>query len=147
MQATMFNPVFVRPVMSRLMDRMMTHPVAGDFENGSDFSSLPGNIIENNGRIELQMAAPGWEKEDVQIRVEKDQLVISMEKQQKEEEKADGKWIRREFFTQKAKRRFHLHKSIDTERIEATYTNGVLTVVLPKKEADKDQEVRRIEIL
>lgn len=101
------------------------------------------NIKETNKNFVLEMAVPGMRKEDFSIEVEKEILTISsQEKEEKEgkEEVKEEKYHLREFNTPSFKRSFRLPENlIDTEKIEASYTNGVLTLTLPKKEEVKIQ--------
>ena len=85
---------------------------------------------EKNFRIEL--AAPGLNKEDFNIKVEKDTLSISAKK---ETSTVEGEKVKvREFAYTSFQRNFNLPKTVDAEAIEARYENGVLSVTLPKKE-------------
>jgi HSP20 family protein len=114
---------------------------------GSDFSvTTPSvNISENDDNFMLEVAAPGLDKKDFNIAVEKDQLIISASKEMKEE-KQEGTWTRKEFNYQSFKRTFHITDDIDTNNIAAEYTNGILTLVLPKKEEVKNKSPKTIEI-
>jgi len=94
------------------------------------------NIIEDNDRFRLEMAAPGLQKSDFQINVEKDVLTISSEKKEEKEEKDDN-YARKEFYYNSFSRSFNLPETIDVENIKADYKNGILNVVLPKKEEAK----------
>ncbi|HEY0678275.1 MAG TPA: Hsp20/alpha crystallin family protein [Chitinophagaceae bacterium] len=96
----------------------------------------PVNIYETEKSYELEVSAPGRNKEDFKISVEKGLLTISFEK--KEENKTEGpKTLRREFSFQSFKRSFNLDESIDADNILAKYENGILTLSLPKKEQEK----------
>lgn len=101
------------------------------------------NIKESNKTFVLEMAVPGMSKEDFSIEVEKEVLTISsQEKEEKEgkEEVKEEKYHLREFSTPSFKRSFRLPENlIDTEKIDASYTNGVLRLSLPKKEEVKIQ--------
>jgi len=83
------------------------------------------------------VSAPGRVKEDFQINVEKGQLTVGFDK--KEETKSeDYKTIRKEFSFKSFKRSFNLDDRIDTDNIQAKYENGVLRLLLPKKEQEKE---------
>jgi len=101
----------------------------------SDFFGTypPVNITESKEAYILDILVPGWSKEDFKINVENNVLTISAEK--KAEQKAeDQKQIRREFNFRSFKRSFTLDESVDAEKIQAKYDNGVLNLQLPKKE-------------
>jgi len=80
--------------------------------------------------------APGRNKEDFKINVDGGMLTISFE-QKEEKEQKDYKTIRREFHYQSFKRNFSLDEKINPEGIEAKYENGVLKLLIPKKEEVK----------
>ena len=99
-----------------------------DFATG--FTQIPPvNILKNETGLRLEIVAPGFNKEDFKVNLEKDLLTISAEVK-KEEENKNEKEIRREYKYQSFKRSFTLDEKIDTEKIEAKYENGVLTLNL-----------------
>jgi HSP20 family protein len=91
--------------------------------------SAPANIKENEEGYKLDIIAPGFKKEDFKIHLEKNLLSISAEK----EENNNEKQIRKEYEFQTFKRTFTIDEKIDTEKIEAKYESGVLTLTLAKK--------------
>lgn len=101
------------------------------------------NIRENADQYEMQVIAPGLQKEDFTIGVEKNTLTVSFgSKEQKEEVKEnEDKWIRQEFKMKAFKRSFTLNDKIDTGAINAIYENGILRVSLPKKEKEEPKPV------
>jgi len=138
---------------------MMTHvkfnnrPIVRSYDNFfTDFFNLPatgGNTAEATGTIpanvtdtpkayHLELNAPGRNKEDFKINIEKDLLTVSYEK--KEEQKTEGVApIRREFNFNSFKRSFSLDERIDSTNIQAKYENGILKIELPKKEQVKEE--------
>ncbi|NBC09255.1 MAG: Hsp20 family protein [Bacteroidetes bacterium] len=112
-------------------------PLTRDFKPGV-------NVIEEPEAFRLQLAAPGLAREDFEIELDKDVLNISVNKefQLKEGETAR----RREFGDYNFKRSFRLSELIETDRINATYENGVLNIELPKAEEAKEKPARKIEI-
>lgn len=102
------------------------------------------NILEHDGGFRLEVAAPGLKKEDFKINLENNVLTISAQKEQKNEETTE-KYTRKEFSFNSFRRTFTLPNSIDGEKIGAAYTDGVLSIELPKKEEAK-KTPRTIEI-
>ena len=98
--------------------------------------SVPVNIIDNGNGYKLEVIAPGFNKDDFKISLEKNLLTISAEKKVEEENKNE-KSIRKEYKYQSFKRSFTLNEKIDSEKIEAKYENGVLTLNLWNKEEVK----------
>lgn len=102
---------------------------------GSDFvSNIPAvNVVETAKSFQLDLAAPGKEKVDFNINVEKNNLTISSEKKV-EEEKVKDQYNRREFSYEAFSRSFSLPENVDKNAISASYENGVLKVIIPKIE-------------
>jgi len=99
----------------------------------SNFKNFaPVNIKETKDAYELEVVAPGFEKNDFNINLEKNALTISAEKKS-EERKEDEKQIRNEYSYRSFKRSFTLDERTDSEKVEAKYVNGVLTLNLPRK--------------
>lgn len=119
----------------------------GDFLGGDYVNKTPAiNITEFDAYFKLDLAAPGLEKEDFNIKVEKDHLTISAE-QTKEAtpEKEAGRFLRREFHYQTFSRRFRLPEHVDAENIKANYNNGVLVLELPKVKPENNSRVIEIQ--
>ena len=98
----------------------------------------PVNIHENNDAYHLEVSAPGLNKEDFKVNLEKGLLTISYEKKVEAENK-DYKTHRKEFSISGFKRSFTVDEKINADGIEAKYENGVLKLLLPKKEEIKVQ--------
>ena len=102
----------------------------------NNWSFPPVNIHETPDAFHLELNVPGRNKEDFKVNVENGLLTISFEK--KEEDKSEGyKTVRREFSYRSFKRSFNLDKDVDTDNIQAKYENGLLKLLLPKKEQAK----------
>lgn len=91
------------------------------------------NIIDTMDEYKLWFAVPGLKKEDFVIDVDGNILTISCEKEENIEEK-ELKFTRKEFSYTSFSRSFTLPEEVNREKIEALYKDGVLTLVLPKKE-------------
>ena len=115
------------------------------------FATPAVNIIENDKQYDIQIAAPGMTKDDFKISInDNNELVINLEKKQKEEKKDDDKrtWLRREFSYASYSQSFVLPEDVKEENINAKMENGVLNIVLPKKEeTEQKPATRQIEIL
>lgn len=104
------------------------------------------NIVENSTAYKLTLAAPGMKKEDFRIDVGDNILTISAEKQESKEEK-DEHYTRREYNYSSFLRSFPIPEDIRQEAIEARYEDGVLKLVLPKKEeAQKTAMAKQISV-
>lgn len=105
--------------------------------NYETFSTPAVNIVENLSNFVLEFAAPGLSKKDFTIEVEEDTLKISSKKETKKEENKDSEYRKREFNYDNFKRYFKLPETIETDKIQANYEDGILTVTLPKMEEKK----------
>ena len=94
------------------------------------------NIKETKEGYDLELVAPGRNKEDFKINLEKNILTISSEVTSQEMNTED-KQIRKEFNFQPFKRSFTVDDKIASDKIEAKYENGLLKLHLPKNEEVK----------
>ncbi|WP_370899745.1 Hsp20/alpha crystallin family protein [Chryseobacterium gossypii] len=114
----------------------------GKFED-----TLPSvNVKETEDRYEIEVAAPGVNKEDFKIELHGNLLRISSESKTEHEDKDEkGNYTRREFNYRSFNRSFTLPDSVDDQNIEADYQNGILKIQIPKKENTR-QSARQITI-
>jgi HSP20 family protein len=137
------------PIMNNLFDDFFTRDLWNwGNNNSSTNTTIPAvNIRENNENFEVEVAAPGMTKNDFKVELDGNLLTISSEKKEQKEEKEGEKYSRREFSYQSFQRSFQLQKDVvDANKIEAKYENGVLHLIIPKKEDAKQRPPRMIEI-
>ena len=127
------NPVYLGNLVDELINQF---PVAWGRDIQQNFAYPPANINETTDAYHVALSVPGRNKEDFSIQVENNLLTISYEKKE-EKEVAPFKAIRKEFSFRSFKRSFSLDEKVDTGGIQAKYENGVLLVLLPKKEEVK----------
>jgi len=96
----------------------------------------PVNIHETTEGFHVEVSAPGLNKEDFKVNLDKGLLTISYEKKAEAENK-DYKTLRREFTSTSFKRSFTVDDKVNADGIQAKYENGVLKLLLPKKEEVK----------
>lgn len=118
------------------------------FENERPFYSGCNprvNIVENKDSFDLEMALPGFLKEDIKIDMDKNVLSISYESQ----ENANGEksYSRKEFGKNSFKRAFRIPETVNADEIHASMENGILKIFLPKREEAKDKGPRAIDIM
>ena len=105
------------------------------------------NIKETAENYEVEVAAPGMEKDDFRIELDGNSLTISSEKSNQTQKQEDERYSRKEFSYQSFQRTFTLQKDVvDVEKIEAKYENGLLKLLVPKKEEAKQKPARLIQI-
>ena len=137
MNIVRFNPFrTVRPTsFDHLLDDFFGNGLS-EFFNSDTFAGTPSvNVIETDSAFEIEIAAPGLSKEDFTVEADNDRLTISVQKEDKESEKVDGKFTRREFNYSKFSRSFHLSEDINKDEITASYRDGVLKLNLAKNES------------
>jgi len=130
-------------------------PLADMFSNflDSDFidyfnkrgSDPAANILEHPESFELNLAAPGLKKEDFKINLDNNVLTISSDLENEKHEEGKN-FTRKEFFYGSFSRSFTLPKTINIDKIKAEYENGILTVMLPKKDEAKVDIKKEIKI-
>ena len=102
------------------------------------------DIQDQGDKYVLEAELPGFNKEDISIDISRDYLTISAKRETSEDKKdKNGKYIRRERTMGSFQRSFSI-EGIDSESINAEYNDGVLKVILPKKE--QIDQTRRLEI-
>lgn len=103
------------------------------------------NIKDNNGDYKLEFAAPGLSKEDFDVHVENGVLTVECEKRKSEHE-TDDNFTRKEFQYTSFKRSFGLPENIKEEDVIANYKDGILTVSVPKKVANKEAKRKKVNV-
>lgn len=128
--------------VSNIFDQILNRSISEMV--GSDFTlSIPSaNVVEHDDNFQIILAVPGLEKSDFSISVDKNQLIVSAEKENPV--LPEGAAIKRKEFNYSSfKRNFTLPETVDNNRIKAEYTDGMLTLTLLKKETKSD-DLRKI---
>jgi len=135
------------PTLTNWFDDVLSRDIPSVFASSFNNSfSLPKvNIKENPDAYIVEMAVPGLKKSDFQIELDNQVLSISTERKVEDEQK-DGNYTRKEFGYSSFKRTFNLPESVNDEIINASYKDGILSVLLPKKEEAKQKPSRTISI-
>jgi len=135
------------PSWSNWLDDIFNRDLPSVFtSNFNTGISLPKvNIMETADAFLVDMAVPGLKKSDFQLNLDNQLLSISTElKEEKEHEEEN--YTRREFGYSSFKRTFTLPESVDEDKIDARYKDGILSIHLPKKEEAKQKPARTIKI-
>jgi HSP20 family protein len=102
------------------------------------------DVVEVEKAYEVTVDLPGMDEKNIEVKVADGVLMIKGEKQQEKEEKKKDYYLQERSFGS-YQRSFELPEGVDTDRIEASFKKGVLTVTLPKKpEAQKSR--KKIEV-
>ena len=104
------------------------------FWSDEDSNWLPSaNIKESANDYQIELAVPGLDKKDFKIEVNYNILTVSAERKEEKNEENE-KYTRKEFHFNAFKRNFTLPDSINHDQIQASYNNGILNLIVPKKE-------------
>jgi len=135
-----YPSLFDRFFNSDLMDWNLTN-------FSSTNTSLPAvNVKETEDDYFIEVAAPGMSKKDFKVNYQNNVLTISSEKQDEKEDKEEN-YTRREFCYQSFQRSFTVPaNNVDSDKINASYADGILTIKLPKREEIKPKPAREIKI-
>lgn len=105
------------------------------------------NIIETNDDFRLEMVAPGMRKEAFHIELEEDVLTISYDHEDNREgERSNLRYITHEYNYHSFSRSFSLPETAEAEKIQAKYEDGILNIIIPKREDAKGKPARQIRI-
>ena len=136
--------------------RKKQSPVTGLLSNilDQDFFGMPSyehaahtlpkvNVIEDHNGYKIELAVPGFEKNDFNIEIDDDVLSISLDK---EIDTKTTTYNKREFNFGSFKRAFNLPESANSGKISAEYRSGILMIEIPKKEEAKPVPSRMIKV-
>ena len=93
------------------------------------------DVKETETGYELAVDLPGMKKEEIHLDLQNGYLIISAEKNLENKEEKQGKMLRQERYTGTMRRTFYVGENLTEEDIQAKYEDGVLSIILPKKEA------------
>jgi len=129
-----------------LVDEFFNGDLLPKFFDIENMHSLPAvNIVESKEDYRIEVAAPGLNKDDFKINLENNVLTVSSEKEDKHEEN-DEKVMRREFSYSSFSRSFTLPQTVNSEKIKASHKDGILQVIIPKKDEAREKPSREIKI-
>ena len=104
------------------------------------------NTIEKENQYLLEIAVPGMDKKDFEIEIQNDLISISSISKQEKEVKDNLNYNRQEFNYNSFHRTFSLPKEVDQSKIKAIYSNGILTITLPKLKEVISKSKKLIEV-
>lgn len=137
-------------VNQNLVDELFNNLLRNDYDESykEDCSCKPAtNIFETDKEFRLELLLPGFRKEDVQLNYQENVLTVKVElPEEKEKGEEEYKYEHREFDVYNFERKFKVPKSVDAENINAHFENGILGLVLPKKEEAVEKSPVEIKI-
>jgi len=145
------NGTVLPSVVSELLDtQSLFSNEFGDwnrnFLNWGVSAGIPSvNVTESEGNFRIELAAPGLEKKDFKIEINENVLTISAEKEKQSTEE-DIDYKRKEFSYSNFSRSFQLPANVFLDNVNAKYENGVLKLIIPKKETNSSKSRKEITI-
>lgn len=135
------------PTWSNWIDNFFNSDIPSVFNSNFNTGlTLPKvNIMETADAYKVEVAVPGLKKSDFNVDLDNQLLSISTEIKENDETKEEH-YTRREFGYSSFKRTFTLPKSVDDGKIKASYIDGILQIMLPKKEEAKQKPARTITV-
>jgi HSP20 family protein len=125
--------------MGREMDRLMNTLLADGAAPAR--SRMPAEVVETAEEIRIDLEAPGFREEDLEVTLENDVLTVSGEKKASRDEGAAGEYRLAERRYGRFRRSFAVPATVRGDRCAANYENGVLTLRLPKSEEAKARRI------
>ena len=120
----------------------------GDFVPTNFTNSPKVNVKETDKAYEIEIANPGFTKDETNIKIENDVIYVSMTSESKEGENDGHKYHVKQWSKSSYQESWNIPDNVIQEQISASNNDGVLTITLPKKEEEpkKEVNVRTIEI-
>lgn len=113
------------------------------FFNEHESKIMKTDIKEKKDRYLIDVELPGYQKENIKIDVEDGYLTVHAEINSNNEEKEEGKFVRRERYVGSCSRSFYVGTEVQSEDIKASFKNGMLKIEIPKKEEKKELPEKR----
>ena len=126
----------IQDTMNRMWKGYQSPSESGGFEAWA----VPLDVVRKGDDIEVRASVPGVDPDNIQITVENDVLTISGQTES-ENEKTEGDFLMRERRSGSFHRALRLPDTVDVERAETGYTNGVVTISFPKLESKKAKKL------
>lgn len=137
-----WNPEVSFPPLPAYFDSFFGSDFNGFFKNAG--AGLPAvNIVESKKNFKLEVAAPGFKKEDFKVEEKNGYLNISAENSSETDEK-EGKYARREWQYNSFSRSFALPENVKGDEIVANYNDGVLCITLPKTSIEEPAKIGKL---
>lgn len=131
-----YNPRYT--VNRNLVNEMLNNFLTSDHHESylQNCKKQPAtNVFETEKDFRIELLLPGFAKEDVQVNYHKNLLTVKVDKPEAESDKTEEfKFTHREFGVFNFEKQFQVPNSVNAQSIDAKFENGILNIVLPKKE-------------
>jgi HSP20 family protein len=125
--------------------RRSLFPAAPLFRSQLKWPAMPAvDVVESEKAYEITAELPGMDEKNIEVKVADRVLTIKGEKQEEKEEKQKDYYLQERSFGS-FERSFEVPETVETDKIEASFKKGVLTLTLPKK-AEAQKPAKKIEV-
>lgn len=143
---SIFNNNFVDSFFNDSFDSAFDNMFRSAFGNANT-TAMSTDIQDLGDSYQMEMELPGYEKQDLKADLKNGYLTISAEhNSENNEQDENGRFVRRERYTGHCQRSFYVGEGVRQEDIKASFENGILKLVIPKKEAPAVEEQKYIAI-
>ena len=125
----LFDEIFDDPFFSRVDTKLMRT-----------------DIKEKKDSYVVNVDLPGYEKEDIKIEINNGYLTVTAERTNSDEEKEEGRYIRKERYSGQCSRSFYVGDNVKDTVVKASFKNGILTLEFPKEKHEEIEEKKYIPI-
>ena len=125
----LFDEIFDDPFFSRVDTKLMRT-----------------DIKEKKDSYVVNVDLPGYEEEDIKIEINNGYLTVTAEKTNSDEEKEEGRYIRKERYSGQCSRSFYVGDNVKDTDVKASFKNGILTLEFPKEKHEEIEEKKYIPI-
>ena len=125
----LFDEIFDDPFFSRIDTKLMRT-----------------DIKEKKDSYVVNVDLPGYEKEDIKIEINNGYLTVTAERTNSDEEKEEGRYIRKERYSGQCSRSFYVGDNVKDTDVKASFKNGILTLEFPKEKHEEIEEKKYIPI-
>jgi HSP20 family protein len=146
MRSSNIQPFFPTRSLNQVFDNLFNRPLSDMIGSDLVVTSPSVNIKDTDDAFIIELAAPGLDKNNFDVKIEDNYLKISYEHSTSEEEKKDDNYTRREFKFTSFSKSFQLPEIVDAEKIKGNYQEGILSVTLPKNKKVLENKVKTVEI-
>lgn len=117
-----------------LLDEIFRDP----FFTNEESKLMKTDIKEKSTKYLIDIDLPGYQKENIKITIEDGYLTVNAKTDSQNEEKEDGKFVRKERYVGECSRSFYVGEAVKETDIKASFKNGTLQLEIPKKEIGKE---------
>lgn len=125
------------PAIENIINELANAPIQNPVQKSNGNTRPKANIISKDDHYAIELALPGFKKEDIEITLNKDELIVASKEIQPEE----TNYTLREYDYSNFTRRFLLPDNIEKNKIDASFLNGILSISLFIAEEAKPKEI------